>query len=908
MSSTSCRLVAVVAVLTVFAARPLPARAGEGGPQGVDEEAVARAVSEIGHAEFAVRQRASEFLVDQGPAVLRWLKRTIDQPDPEVRARVVEVVRSIACGVDGTTPDDVRRLATGFRREHDPRIRVVVLRKLAEKGAPGVRAVRALALSERDGDVRRDVFMGMGGDVARDVAGLIAAGGLDRAEALLWAAAGGGEARWAADLAAFLLVRDGLSGATKEADAWLEFQSDPVVAAISARLHRAAGDLPRAVAAAENVNDERLLASLLAEAGDWSRLAEMAAQVPPGRRSAADWARLAAYVALAGDERGMREAAANLLRLARDNSDREGRAVMGLMFCGRMDEAAELLASGGRYGGALALRMLQGRFEEAHELDVQMAERRAEERRAEGPKDAGLRSDLVLAWQHLRRGRMQQAQEALARAASRTGSEADPMELLSLGLLERRAGLEERGAKRLAAALDRVAGQRAGFRAAAAALRWHQGWDIWWRLLQGEKPDLPPEGRLRLAEDLLAGKMPADEFRTLARKALDMVGAPGDRGQGPPGHRNFDALDLDALLDPNESASPGARTRVQLECIGEACLLYGEVRMAAECFDGCYDRSNESRYLRRAGLALADAGLLRDAAARFSRAWEDDPRDAASLYLWGWIADRQGLPDPARQRKALARLVPLGSTARRIALVGAAAIAGDLDAARREWETILLTCPGAWSSVASQALELAIMKAEEAADYERAERLGPGVRMGVLAGMPLYDGPEPYWWAIAQPGIYRILRDLAAGNVAAARVAARRSIEALPGEIEAAITLVTGFDRHGEREFADELFARAFAVVDNICAEFPGVAVHHNNLAWMASRCGRRLDEALEHAQTAVGLERDAAYLDTLADVHFMRGQVETAIALEQEAIGLEESPFFYWQLARFRAGLNKDR
>lgn len=78
-----------------------------------------------------------------------------------------------------------------------------------------------------------------------------------------------------------------------------------------------------------------------------------------------------------------------------------------------------------------------------------------------------------------------------------------------------------------------------------------------------------------------------------------------------------------------------------------------------------------------------------------------------------------------------------------------------------------------------------------------------------------------------------------------------------------------------------------------------------NNIAWLCSRCDQRLPEALEYAKRAVAIDPDnAAYIDTLADVHFQLGQVEEAIRLESRALLFRpEDAFMYKQLERFKAG-----
>jgi tetratricopeptide (TPR) repeat protein len=55
----------------------------------------------------------------------------------------------------------------------------------------------------------------------------------------------------------------------------------------------------------------------------------------------------------------------------------------------------------------------------------------------------------------------------------------------------------------------------------------------------------------------------------------------------------------------------------------------------------------------------------------------------------------------------------------------------------------------------------------------------------------------------------------------------------------------------------------------------------HNDLAWLYARCGVKLAEAQTHAERAVALQpRNAAYLDTLAEVAYRRDDKAKALEL----------------------------
>jgi Flp pilus assembly protein TadD len=91
---------------------------------------------------------------------------------------------------------------------------------------------------------------------------------------------------------------------------------------------------------------------------------------------------------------------------------------------------------------------------------------------------------------------------------------------------------------------------------------------------------------------------------------------------------------------------------------------------------------------------------------------------------------------------------------------------------------------------------------------------------------------------------------------------------------------------------------------DNI----PGKARFYNQFAWLVGNTEGDLDEALECAHKAVELRPDAgAYLDTLAHVHFARGELQSAVKSQTKAAQLEpHSGLIKKKLQLFRDALSE--
>ena len=83
-----------------------------------------------------------------------------------------------------------------------------------------------------------------------------------------------------------------------------------------------------------------------------------------------------------------------------------------------------------------------------------------------------------------------------------------------------------------------------------------------------------------------------------------------------------------------------------------------------------------------------------------------------------------------------------------------------------------------------------------------------------------------------------------------------------------------------------------------------------NNLAWLYATCEdknfRNPERALTLAKRAVGLEREAHVLDTLAESYFINGETEAALAIEKEALAIAKKDRVYYQeqIARFEEAL----
>jgi len=130
-----------------------------------------------------------------------------------------------------------------------------------------------------------------------------------------------------------------------------------------------------------------------------------------------------------------------------------------------------------------------------------------------------------------------------------------------------------------------------------------------------------------------------------------------------------------------------------------------------------------------------------------------------------------------------------------------------------------------------------------------------------------------------------------------------------PEDVAVPTRVIPKLDRLEKKKEADDLFARAFAAQQKVVAAQPDSADAHNNLAWLCAVARRQLDDGLTHAKKAVALApKLAPYLDTLAELHFQKGDRVKATELVEKCIALDpDTEYFRLQRERFQTGKPDD-
>ena len=130
-------------------------------------------------------------------------------------------------------------------------------------------------------------------------------------------------------------------------------------------------------------------------------------------------------------------------------------------------------------------------------------------------------------------------------------------------------------------------------------------------------------------------------------------------------------------------------------------------------------------------------------------------------------------------------------------------------------------------------------------------------------------------------------------------------LQLLPSDVMLPIDLVPRLRKAGLQQQAADVQQRAIAALEEKCRLYPDSASMHNGMSWLLVRLHIDLDAALEHAQKARELSPNSlAIADTLAEVCYQKGQKQKAIELINECIRRQPDILRHWQVRRrFESG-----
>ncbi len=785
---------------------------------------------------------------------------------------------------------------------------------LSQQGWAGYRVLARLRCQETDANWRGALSapLAAGGPTVLQAAReMLAAGREDDAEARLADAAAGGDGLVAGSYVAMVLARGRLDEALRELRAEAGDTPGADDALLLALMYRAKGDGDNALRYARQVpaaepgtrsEAEDLVREILTDRHDWAPLIveanRHANDANPLLRRGALAAKLT-YARMAGDGKSFDEAVAALRESAQQTPEFAQADAFTIIMNGRGADGIDMLAKAKDYSAAYHLMVSQGRYEDAARLLT--------DARADAPADLA-----VLELTHARRLVWLGENDGAAAIVDRFEKEIEPDSAnaaqgdlvesqLALGRMDKAFG-------RAVTAIGASAAVPGNGNSVEQILNRlvpnHVPQALAWRgYLADQHPQAAPAEILHKLWALYARKLPPAEAESILRDAADNA-----RGQNPADRvaiyqhitetaHTVGRDDLAETFLERWAADPAGISGgwFPLKALGDRAVARRDYPRAVECYDKALRRSAQ---------------------------------EPICLWLHGWAGTLASAGDPEKVEKARAEMrradeYLLGDDARWLSFLQAIAETGADKTSDAEGQRDLMrrVCqPGSVEINESNRISARALLPPSDSDDEMEvpditdapQRAGPRYlrsaellsrwMVWIAASGRTFIVPEAH---LMQPSVIHSLRArglIATGDVPAAMKEADLSLSLLPANSQLPIDLVPALDRHGHKQEADALFGKVAAMVEPTTLRHPQCAELHNGFAWMCAKCDRELDKALANAEAATKLTPDSvAYLDTLAEVHFHRGERQAAIDTMKHCIELD--PHFEYlqhQLKRF--------
>lgn len=270
---------------------------------------------------------------------------------------------------------------------------------------------------------------------------------------------------------------------------------------------------------------------------------------------------------------------------------------------------------------------------------------------------------------------------------------------------------------------------------------------------------------------------------------------------------------------------------------------------------------------------------------------------------------RAGNETAAAAQERLVELLAMGETEVLHDCAVAYALAGDFERAKTWWGRAAAECTNDMDNFLA-AIRYLSQDAFANGEWRPAAAFGEALALQeAMAGRTSYDIPISY--GVSGDLRMRIDADLARSFMRldkdrAAAVEGIKAAAAMPfADLSLADSFFAPMREAGLTKEHDEAFERLWMNLEKRIAAYPENDNTRNSAAWLASRANRRLNEAAEHLKKALEHHpRQAAYLDTMAEVHFALGDRAKAVEYSTRALLEEaEDPQIVRQHERFKSG-----
>lgn len=854
-------------------APPQPAETKPAVPP-LDPAAIEKAIADLGHDDYAVREAASKRLWLAGSAAQEALRKAVTSPDAEIRQRAKTILEKFDLGLTPDMPPEFEILLGNFRNGGVDEKQQILNGLINERK---VKLALQLARSEKDASIRDALVSNSSRLAQRYVPDLLIGGELDEAEAVLEAidiAADTSVER----LTVMLYLAGRLPARLKALEEKFTLAKSPSHVKRLIYYRRANGDLAGAAELAGASSMPMYQRAILIEQGDWAGAAAVHEAFYKDQRMPADArAYLAALYHFAGNHEQMEKHLAQLRTDAVEQVSTYWDVAEAHLACEQPEQAAKLLAASVP-GSASYYQFLRMKYQESQTIANIKADTKLDKTWYDSLVDGGLVAT------QMRHSRANFARD-LARQFAMLGERERARDIMAV--LRAEADADKSG-------------------------------QLWPTVLTGELLCNDREQALRDLQQALGrpGVSATQVFGTLYPRDFAIADAIYNKIASDERRKAEAVALIERLLGPagyNEDQRKALIVQLSTEI--DSWLGGADMRLhfrGGDIFLKLGDRERARRWFERAATTTTDGNLRlgdmaredkdwEEAAKRYRKAIEMVPTLPTPRYLLGQVLIESGKEEEGKleqQRASWSALAPVTRYSFALQLKDRG-----FDAAAAEQAQILMKTSN--PTVQNPTLAAGHLRGNIIRDHAPQEAADNWQRweLSMLSGVNNYQLYDHY---LSDPEVIHRRRAqalLTAGKPDQAITEIRRVLVMLPGNVRAIEECVPQLEKAGRGEIATALFDEVASRYEAVIRDYPNTSHHRRELALMCARCNRRLDDALRLAQAAAKLEDTAAVShDVLAEVHAVRGEHAAAIQAGERALDLEKNnPELQARLATWR-------
>ncbi len=395
------------------------------------------------------------------------------------------------------------------------------------------------------------------------------------------------------------------------------------------------------------------------------------------------------------------------------------------------------------------------------------------------------------------------------------------------------------------------------------------------------------------------------ELNPAASRSERMEGMLALYGMGPDPSRLRDRWL--ALAWKAVGAAAADEAAVMVERIAKLSFMTGDVAGSLKAWDQLPEDKRREIFWGQAIMALSAVGRWEEAAALILEQLELSKTARremmVELHAYAAAALRQaGRAEEAAAQDAMADRLCLGDAALAIRIGNGYAYGTDFERAAAWWKR------AAFLAETDSSEFLLALKLHSDVLLEKCEWRQAAATSELVTG--IYAAYENI-----SPSPLPLMRQRMSGDMARALdrlktkrpesiAMLRKCHQSLISDGSLADAFFPALRREGLIREHDEWFLESWEIMERVIARYPESDNTRNTAAWLASRAVRKIGEAERHLKVALAANPDQpAYLDTMAEIRFARGDRKGALEWSSKAIHFApEDPQLRRQHERFRS------